>query len=152
MNEFNFGENLRIVRQAKGISQEAMSMGLGISQSKYSKLERKATVPDLDLVEKISKLLEVEPSLLLSGRALEDLIPKIAFEQHAKEIMNTTVGIVFYWLLVIPFINAAYDMGNGFCEGFDTSEEVQKVVRFIAGITAIVFAYYWMKRVQKGRG
>lgn len=152
MNEFNFGENLRIVRQAKGISQEAMANGLGISQSKYSKLERKAGIPELALVEKISEMLQVAPSLLLSGRKLEDLIPKIAFEQQAKEIMNTTVGIVFYWLLVIPFINAAYDMGNGFCEGLQTSEEVKKVVRFIAGIAAIVFAYYWMKRVQKGRG
>ena len=151
MHNFNFGENLRIVRQAKGISQEAMSIGLGISQSKYSKLERKDTVPDLDLVEKISKLLEVEPSLLLSGRELEDLIPKNGFEQHAKQIMNTTIGKVFFWLLVIPFINAAYDFGNGACEGFGTSEEVKKVVRFMAGIAAITFAYYWMKRVQKGR-
>ena len=151
MNEFNFGENLRIIRQAKGISQEAMAIGLGMSQSKYSKLERKAGIPDLDLVEKISKLLEVEPSLLLSGREIEDLIPKITFEQQAKQIMNTTVGIIFYWLLVIPFINAAYDFGNGFCEGLKTSEEVKKAVRIMAGLSAIIFAYYWMKRVQKGR-
>ena len=152
MNEFNFGENLRITRKVKGISQKAMAIGLGMSQPKYSRLEHKASIPDLDLLEKICMVLGEEPSLLLSGREIKDLIPKIAFEQHAKEIMNTTVGIVFYWLLVIPFINTAYDFGNGFCEGLQTSEEVKKVVRFMAGIAAIVFAYYWMKRVQKGRG
>jgi transcriptional regulator with XRE-family HTH domain len=51
MNEFNFGENLRIIRQAKGISQEAAT-----------------------------------------GRNISDLVPKIGFEQQAKEIINTRVG------------------------------------------------------------
>jgi transcriptional regulator with XRE-family HTH domain len=151
MNEFNFGENLRIIRQAKGISQEVMAIGLGISQSTYSKIERDPKVPDLDQVEKICRLLEVEPPVLLSGRKLEDLVPRFEFEQHAQEIMNTRIGVVFFWMLIIPFIDAAYAMGDGFGEGYGASDEVTRVVHFIAGLAAMVFAYYWMRRVQKGK-
>ncbi|MGF1925180.1 MAG: helix-turn-helix domain-containing protein, partial [Bacteroidia bacterium] len=71
MNDFNFGQNLRIVRQAKGITQDAMSMILGISQTTYSRTEKMAAVPDLDFVERIADVLEVEPSILLSGRQIE---------------------------------------------------------------------------------
>lgn len=151
MNEFNFGENLRIIRQAKGISQEAMSIGLNISQAKYSRLERRHTIPSLDLVKKICIVLQEEPPLVLSGRRIQDLMPKAGFEQQAKDIMNTTEGVVFFWMLVIPFINAAYDMGHGFCEGLGTSEGVQRAVRILTGVTAIGFAFYWMKRVRKGK-
>lgn len=151
MDNFNFGENLRIVRQAKGISQEVMAIGLNMSQSTYSKLERRPTVPTIDLVERIFKLLDVEPSVLLSGRAIADLVPKIGFEENAKEIMNTRVGIGFFWILVIPFINAAYDMGDGFCAGYGASDEVRRAVRFIAGLAAMGLAYYWMRRIQKGK-
>ena len=151
MEDFNFGENLRIIRQAKGISQDAMAIGLGMSQSKYSKLERNSNVPALDLVKKIAHLLEIEPPILLSGRSLEDLVPKIDFERQAKAIMNTRTGIGFFWILVIPSINASYDVGNSFCLGLGTSDEVRIVVRFITGFAAIIFAYNWMRRIQKGK-
>lgn len=151
MHEFNFGENLRIIRQAKGISQEVMAIGLNMSQSKYSKLERNPFVPDVDLLEKISKLLEVESLVLLSGRAIEDLVPKIGFEQNMQEIMNTRIGQVFFWMLLIPYINAVYDLADGFARLNIPNEMAHRVVRFIAGISAIVFAYYWMRQMQKGK-
>ncbi len=151
MEVFSFGENLRIVRQAKGISQEVVAPGLNMAQSTYSKIERDPKISEPEMVEKIAKVLEIMPSILLSGRDITDLIPKNGFEQKAKEILTTRVGMIFYWILVIPFINAAYDMGDSFCAGYGTNDEVRKVVRFVAGLAAVIFAYYWRSRIQKGK-
>ena len=150
MNEFHFGENLRIVRQAKGISQEAMALFMGMSQTSFCNMEKRSTVPSHEVVERLAKVLEVEPSLLLSGRNLEDLIPKVTFEQRAKEIMNTAEGVGLYWIIVIPFADSVYYAFDGFSRGFEASETVTRVVRFAAGAGALCFAWYWMRRMQKG--
>ena len=39
MNNFNYGENLRITRQIRGVSQESMAWNLNISQATYSRIE-----------------------------------------------------------------------------------------------------------------
>ncbi len=152
MSEFHFGLNLNIIRQAKGISQDAMAFSLNISQSAYSRLEARHTIPALHMVKRIAKVLDVEPSLLLSGRKLEDLIPKHGFEQQAKEIMNTGIGKKFFWMLVIPFINAAYEFANRLFHEFGASYDVQRIGRFSAGIVVIIIAYNWMTQMQKGKG
>ena len=150
MDNFNFGENLRIVRQAKGISQDAVGTGLNISQTSYSKVERSSNIPDLALVERIADLLKVDPSILLSGQKIEDLIPKVSFETKVSEVMNTTMGVFFYWIISIPFINAVYDTATGFCTAWETTEETRRLVGFISGVSTIIFSYHWMRKVQKG--
>ncbi|MGF1923834.1 MAG: hypothetical protein ACQUHE_06615, partial [Bacteroidia bacterium] len=73
-----------------------------------------------------------------------------SFERHTQEILNTNTGVVFFWILTVPFINAIYDMADTLCLDFGTTEELRRVVRFIAGISAIVFCYRWMKKMKKG--
>ncbi len=62
MKNFNYGENLRIARQIKGISQEAMAWDLSISQSTYSRIESGKIIPDPLQAAKIEEILGVRPS------------------------------------------------------------------------------------------
>ena len=151
MKNFHFGENLRIIRVAKGISQESMAIALGISQSTYCKLEKRATIPEPAMVEKICKFLGVDPTIALSGQELADLLPEITFREKAKEILDTWEGIFFYWIIQIPFVDAAYFMGEGFCQGLGTTKEVRIFVRFVTGLVAFIVSIYFFIRIKRGK-
>ncbi|MFM7430947.1 MAG: helix-turn-helix domain-containing protein [Flammeovirgaceae bacterium] len=62
----NFGENIRIVRQAKGYSQENVAELLEMSPSGYAKIERGESDSSVSRIEEIAKVFEVEPAQLIS--------------------------------------------------------------------------------------
>jgi transcriptional regulator with XRE-family HTH domain len=66
--------NLRRCRQAKGLSQEALAHEAGVDRTYISALERSAYSASITMVDRLAKVLGVEPSALLqppskSGRA-----------------------------------------------------------------------------------
>jgi transcriptional regulator with XRE-family HTH domain len=60
-----FAANLRRLRHAKGISQEDLAHEAGINRSYMSKLEKGASYPGLEIIARLSTVLEVEPAELL---------------------------------------------------------------------------------------
>jgi len=60
-----FAANLRLLRHAKGISQEDLAHAAGINRSYMSKLEKGASYPGLEIIAKLATVLEVEPAELL---------------------------------------------------------------------------------------
>lgn len=60
-----FAANLRRVRHAKGVSQEALAYEAGVNRTYLSKLERGATYAGLEIIGKLAEVLEVEPAELL---------------------------------------------------------------------------------------
>lgn len=62
-----FGENLRLLRGAIGISQEELGMRCSLHRTEIGLLERGARVPRIDTVIKIATGLGVEAELLLEG-------------------------------------------------------------------------------------
>ena len=57
-----FALNLRRIRNARGLSQEAMANSTGINRSYFSKIETSDTYVGLEIIAKLSKALEVEPA------------------------------------------------------------------------------------------
>jgi len=55
----NIIENIRILRESKGYSQDYMAELMGITQSAYARFERGATKTDLKTVSLAAKVLEV---------------------------------------------------------------------------------------------
>ena len=53
-------ENVRILRESKGYSQEYMAELLKITQSSYARFERGATKTDLKTVSQIARVLEMD--------------------------------------------------------------------------------------------
>ena len=60
-----FAANLRRVRHANGMSQEALAYEAGVNRTYLSKLERGAAYVGLEIIGKLSKVLGVEPAELL---------------------------------------------------------------------------------------
>ena len=64
-----FAANLLRLRQAKGLSQEALAYEAGIDRTYVSALERGIYSASLDMVERLAKPLEIEPYAMLMGKA-----------------------------------------------------------------------------------
>jgi transcriptional regulator with XRE-family HTH domain len=57
--------NLRRARHARGFSQEDLAYTADVDRTYVSKLERGASNVGIDIIEKLAKVLEVEPAELL---------------------------------------------------------------------------------------
>jgi Predicted transcriptional regulators len=66
-----FNENLIACRKAKGFSQEELAIRLSVVRQTISKWEKGLSVPDADLLIRISEIFEVSVSDLL-GSKIED--------------------------------------------------------------------------------
>ncbi|WP_089894334.1 helix-turn-helix domain-containing protein [Lentibacter algarum] len=62
------GQNIQDVRRAKGLSQEALSFAAGLSRSYMGKLENGRNAMSLIALEKIARVLGVDPSELVKPR------------------------------------------------------------------------------------
>ena len=60
-----FAANLRRLRHAKGLSQEELDFEADVNRSYMSKLEKGASYPGLEIIGKLSAVLEIEPAELL---------------------------------------------------------------------------------------
>ncbi len=60
-----FAANLRGIRHAKGISQEALAHEAGVNRTYMSKIERGGTWVGLEIIDKLASALEVEPAEFL---------------------------------------------------------------------------------------
>ena len=58
-------ENIRTARKAKGLSQEELSVKLGVVRQTVSKWEQALSVPDSDMLISLSEVLETPVNTLL---------------------------------------------------------------------------------------
>lgn len=56
------GENIRKIRRDKDYTQEYMAFEMGISQKSYSDIENSKVKINLDILTKISAILDIKPS------------------------------------------------------------------------------------------
>ncbi len=64
-----FARNLRVMRHAKGLSQEKLAHQAGIDRTYVSSLERCVYSPTIDMVATLAEILEVTPADLLKEEA-----------------------------------------------------------------------------------
>lgn len=94
------GANIRFYRQAKGLTQEALAEKLDVSCSYIGYLERGQKSPSLDLIDRISKTLEIEPALLLRRLNPED--------DNLKHLISLLSGKEAYSISFIHHVADAY--------------------------------------------
>lgn len=61
------GENIKLFRHARGITQETLAEMVDVSGSYIGYLERGKRSPSLDLLAKIADVLQVDPAILLTA-------------------------------------------------------------------------------------
>lgn len=54
------GENIKAIRKNKGMTQEELAIKLNVARQTISKWEKGLTVPDAEMVQKISEILDVD--------------------------------------------------------------------------------------------
>ena len=62
-----FGENLKILRNKKGYTQENLAIKINVVRQTVSKWEKGLSVPDADTLQKIAEVLEVSVGELLGA-------------------------------------------------------------------------------------
>jgi len=61
-----FGDNMRLIRKEKGLSQEALADIAGLHRTYIGAIERAEQNVSLDNINKIAKALKVKPSTLFN--------------------------------------------------------------------------------------
>ena len=154
MNDFNFGEHLKLVRQKEDITQEWMAFNLKMSQSSYSRIEASAAVPDHKLFSKILKVLNVEAVDLLPDYqnrepVIESGVEGNGIAYQVKLILTARVGIFIVLSSGIVIVNAVFDLVTGFCEGLGTSRFVMYAVGGTFATLTSLYLIYWFWNFKK---
>ena len=68
-----FARNLRRLRQKKGLSQEALAHEAGVDRTYISALERSVYGASIDMMDKLAKVLEIEPAELLNINSSDEV-------------------------------------------------------------------------------
>ncbi|MBC7417975.1 MAG: helix-turn-helix transcriptional regulator [Pedobacter sp.] len=144
MKTFNFGQNLRKIRQSKDISQEAMALKLNISQPTYSRIEGESKIPANAMVVRIAKVLDVDPSELMPPSTL-----KVILGGKLKEVLNTRIGILIVFGSGLMLVISAHDLAQSFCIEFKTSDATRYIVKWTAAISTTAYIVYCVRKIMK---
>ena len=79
-----FNENLKIIRKAKGYTQEELAIKIHVVRQTISKWEKGLSVPDADMLSKLADVLEINVSELLGSEIKEETNKNEVAEQLAK--------------------------------------------------------------------
>lgn len=79
-----FNENLKIIRKAKGYTQEELAIKIHVVRQTISKWEKGLSVPDADTLSKLADVLEINMSELLGSEIKEETNKNEVSEQLAK--------------------------------------------------------------------
>ena len=81
-------ENIKQVRKSKGLSQEELAIKLNVVRQTVSKWEQGLSVPDSELLVKISEILETPVSTLLGENIEEAKVNDLKVISEKLEIIN----------------------------------------------------------------
>ena len=77
-----FARNLRILRQARGLSQEELAHSAGIDRTYISSLERSIYNASIDVVDRLAVVLNVKAMQLLDPDA--DAVMRLVLDQKIR--------------------------------------------------------------------
>jgi transcriptional regulator with XRE-family HTH domain len=105
----NFGDKLRELRQAKGLTQPELARDMGIEQSYLSKLENGKSLPSNDMLQRLLGALDLALGELLEGlddgtRSQMRQIPDVA--AHLNHQRQQLIGHRRRWLVISALLVA----------------------------------------------
>lgn len=81
-------ENISAIRKSKGLSQEELAVKLNVVRQTVSKWEKGLSVPDCDMLLKISEVLETNVSELLGVNVNEEKSDELRVIAEKLEVVN----------------------------------------------------------------
>lgn len=104
-----FSRQLKTIRLAKNLSQDALAEQLFISRQSISKWENGDATPDLENLVKLAAVLEVSLDKLLLGKEPEKVVFVKADSDEDEKPMGWQL-LVNYWWLVFPIGGFLYGL------------------------------------------
>lgn len=90
------GRNLKLLRTARGVSQEELAGAIHLTRSTYSSYESGTKLPDLQTLDALSELYDVSFDSLVNHDMTTGIINRIYFNKDNKEVaelLNTFQGL-----------------------------------------------------------
>ncbi len=101
-------ENIKTIRNSKGLSQEELAIKLNVVRQTVSKWERGLSVPDSEMLISISEVLETPVGVLLGETVKEDAPDDLKAISEKLEIINlqlarqkATKRKIFHWICIL---------------------------------------------------
>ncbi len=102
------GENIKVIRKSKGLSQQELAVKLNIVRQTVSKWEQGLSVPDSDMLISLSEALETPVSMLLGETVIETEVDTLKAISEKLEVINLQLAqrknmrrMVIHWLLIL---------------------------------------------------
>ena len=146
MKNFNFGENLRMIRSYKNVCQEGMASSLNISQASYSRIEASPDSPELQVINKLADTLGVRPKDLVSANWYAKAVNGDSDKNKRKVATINHTGQVAYGILLAI---AAWDSTSG--TAADAETESIDALLFIGtclGLCAFFLYHFTVNHVE----
>lgn len=110
-------ENIRLLRKARGISQEELAVRLNVVRQTVSKWEKGASVPDADMVTKIAEVFEVPISELLGAKiepasetdSIVDQLSRINEQLAIKSRRSKRIWRIVIGVLILAFLSLLFN-------------------------------------------
>ena len=145
-----FGEQLRRVREEKGMTQQSLAEQLYVTRQAVSRWECGDRYPDLLTTKKISQILEVSLDDLLSGKEMEKVVERNPVIEK-KSVNN--IMIALYAFVVISFFITIVDIIIRFplqSEMIDYNDIQAIVINVLALLIQIFFFAYGFVNAIRG--
>lgn len=111
-----FNENLKIIRKAKGYTQEELAIKIHVVRQTISKWEKGLSVPDADMLSKLADVLEINVSELLGSEIKEEanknevaeqlakISEQLAFKNRRHKRIWKVIGVILLAVIVINML------------------------------------------------
>ena len=90
----NFANTLKKLRKEKGLSQVQVGRQLFVNHSTIARWENGSRMPDAAMINRLSKVLDVDISVLLSAAAEGDDSPNIIIVDDSKAILSDSLQVL----------------------------------------------------------
>ena len=101
-------ENIKAIRKSKGLSQEELAVKLNVVRQTISKWETGLSVPDADMLIRISEVLETPVSTLLGQTVTEAKADDLKIISEKLEVINLQLAQrkemrrrILHWLFIV---------------------------------------------------
>lgn len=91
----NIGESIRKIRKIKGLTMKELGNKVGLSEQGIGNYERGDRKPNIEIIDKIAKVLEVTTAELIGDENQTEYIKSMAKETAKKEV-NTMYSVIEY--------------------------------------------------------
>ena len=109
----SFGENLINLRKQKGWSQDDLADNLNLSRQAISKWENDTSKPDIDNIEKISKIFSVTIDDLLNNDVVKDKAVTLNVKkQEKREKAITIIKCMIIAVIILYIINVIFKFAS----------------------------------------